>query len=129
MQITTRKIVERAETVVADCICNRCGESCVVRATSGGHTWGFGGLRASVTGGYSHTFPPDLERWTFDLCQDCLGWLVAQLKLPPDRFDEIDGEPIGGESPVILAVKTGNLQELSSHAAERVVAARSKVSV
>ena len=105
----TQHVVE-----VLDVVCNLCGESC--RHPRVPHNVN-GLIDAQETGGYGQAIPPDLERWTFDLCQYCLGWLVSKLKIPPTREEQLLGSgiyvPAETEGRTLHALMTGDLAELS----------------
>jgi hypothetical protein len=79
-----RRLVETVATAhgehrVFETVCNRCGHSCMepVGPRGGGEVEASGLLGARTMGGYSGAFPPDMEWWTFDLCEPCLAWLVS----------------------------------------------------
>lgn len=57
-------------------ICNRCAEPCVDDLGSGEV------LSAEIVGGYGSSLG-DMERYAFDLCEDCLLELFATFKIDP----------------------------------------------
>ena len=98
-----RIIKKVTETVVRDEVtdvrCNICGESCVAAGCVNG---------ASVTtsGGWGGSFPPDMERWSLDVCEHCVGALFLVCTIPPDVYNEATGEEErepGGKMAALLA--------------------------
>lgn len=95
MKIVEKATVTETKEVTKDVICNRCGETCHYdKQDPNSHPIGL--LNVQVTGGYFSMFPPDLERWEFDLCESCLGWLVSTFSVYPVAYDvDIDGRISG----------------------------------
>jgi hypothetical protein len=101
------KIIKKVtETVVRDEVtdvrCNLCGETCVAAGCANG---------ASVTtsGGWGGSFPPDMERWTLDVCEHCVGALFLVCKIQPGVYDALDGEPDTQPSGPVSAMLAGEV--------------------
>lgn len=95
------KIIEKVtETVERDEVtevrCNLCGEaSGRVDIAS-----------LDTSGVWNGTFPPDLERWTLDVCEPCVAALFLVSTIPPDVYNEATGEEErepGGKMAALLA--------------------------
>lgn len=88
-------------TVMKDVLCNLCGESCMATQNEGtSHARQYlTGIAITTEGGYESAFPPDLERWRFDLCESCLGFLVSRFKLPPTVSNMMHARFVQGGKP------------------------------
>jgi hypothetical protein len=86
----TGKVTEEVEReVVLDVRCNLCGETCIVDHSANS-------TRIEETGGWGGTFPTDMERWSLDVCERCIGALFLVCKVQPEVYDA----SIGCASPM-----------------------------
>ena len=113
---TTRKVMKEVEE--HDYVCDRCEASMRVQTGHGnGEIHGIVG--GTEVGGYFSEFPPDCERWTFDLCEGCTAWLASEMKRYPcvGRMNLGTGTTFP-EPPVEQtkrAIETGDFSELMKY--------------
>ena len=98
MRIKGKVTEEVVREVVLDVHCNLCGESCIVdRCTNG--------TRIAETGGWSGTFPPDMEEWSLDVCERCFAALFLICKIQPSVYnrlaDKAESQPSGPVSAML----------------------------
>ena len=98
--------------IITTIICNKCGAD-IPNSVSGGYDVGFGY-------GSEH----DGERWSFELCEDCLLGLISTFKHIPDGFY---GNPYiqlsDNEGQIVFEEwkKTGEFDELSVFTYDRLM--------
>lgn len=90
-----RKVVsEKKEVVKTECvileesiICNKCGKEFI--RVEDNYCWNAEIHSIQIEFGYGSQY--DLERWSFDLCEDCLTEFIKTFKYVPDGFMQLTG--------------------------------------
>lgn len=78
--VHTVSVTENRE-VTDDIICNRCGGSCRTRIGN------YEGLVEAVVEGGDGALLGDMVRFTFSICEKCLGQIFLTFKHSPERVD------------------------------------------
>ena len=108
MRITQKVTVER--DITKDIICNCCGHSCI--NINECNPEGINEL--TVTGGYGSNILEDGNRFTFSICETCLGQIIVGFVVSPE-FSCLDQDEDNWTKWRARATKTLNA-ELGNYA-------------
>ncbi|MCU9612520.1 hypothetical protein OEV98_02945 [Caldibacillus lycopersici] len=67
--------------------CNKCGKTKQLTGDNDERQWDAEQFQSIICSfGYGSKF--DMEKWSFDICEDCLVEFVASFKIKPEGFGE-----------------------------------------
>ncbi len=90
----TYKDIQRTESIVDTCLCNKCGESTMVKPIEQSNYQTQIGLSIVFRGHYFSKLLDDGTDYIFDLCEKCLLQLFSTFKIPVQTSEDITNEPL-----------------------------------
>lgn len=101
------KLIPEYKSVINKVICNKCGKEIITNDNNYDDI----NLFHEFAVGFNYGSKFDMERWKFDLCEDCVLEIIRQFKFVPEGFLSYGIQPKNPQKSFEIWKKTGKIDK------------------